>query len=91
MNEPTHESAGTAPPTPESRRQERRDRFVRVAAKRTQQVLDRLRLLAKCSNRAVYEYGESDVSKIFDAINEQVADARRKFEDRTRKRVEFKL
>ncbi len=78
-------------PTPESRRQERRKRFVRVAAKRTQQVLVRLQLLAKCSNRAVYDYGEEDVAKIFDAITGELAEARRRFEDRTRRRVEFSL
>ena len=70
MNDTHAEGAGEKPnTTPESRRQEKRDRFVRVAARRTQQVLDRLQLLSKCANRAVYEYGEDDVAKIFDAIN----------------------
>lgn len=92
MNETNATGASEKPPTtPESRRQERRKRFVRVAARRTQQVLNRLRLLSKCANRAVYDYSEEDVAKIFDAIAEEVAEARRKFEDRARKQAEFKL
>lgn len=92
MNDPVAEGASEKPSTtPESRRQEKRERFVRVAARRTQQVLDRLQLLSKCANRAVYEYGEDDVAKIFDAITEDVAESRRKFEDKAKKRAEFKL
>lgn len=50
----------------------RRDRFEKVAAKRTQKVLDYLESLSKCSNRINYEFEEEDVKKMFKAIREQV-------------------
>ncbi|MBI3133321.1 MAG: hypothetical protein HYZ14_01490 [Bacteroidetes bacterium] len=46
----------------------RRERFEKVAAKRTQKILDLLDILGNCSNRANYEYSEEDVRKMFLAI-----------------------
>jgi hypothetical protein len=85
--EPLEESAGRDRIGGETKR----DRFIRIAQKRTLQVMDRLRILSNCSNKTVYEYGPDDVAKIFNALQKELEDTRRKFEDRTRKQVEFKL
>lgn len=69
----------------------RRERFVRIAQKRTQQVLDRLRILGNCANRSAYEYGPDDVEKVFGAIQRELEATRRKFDDRVKQRDEFKL
>lgn len=66
-------------PEKRDRRAERRSRFLRVAEKRTQAVLQKLQILAKCSNPAVYDYEDEQVDQIFDAIEEGVRDARAKF------------
>ena len=42
-----------------------RERFKRLASMRTEEVLNRLRILGHCSNRQAYEYGEEEISKIF--------------------------
>lgn len=69
----------------------KRERFLRIAAKRTQHVLERFRILGNCSNRSVYEYTAEDIEKIFAAIQEELEDTRRKFQDRKKKRDDFKL
>ena len=38
------------------RRKSKRERFLEIAEKRTQALLDKLRLLGNCGNRATYEY-----------------------------------
>lgn len=50
----------------------KRDRFVRIASKRTNQVLDELRKLGNCSNTRMYEYSDADVRKIFRAIKKEL-------------------
>ena len=68
----------------------KRDRFVRIAERRTEAVMNRLRILANCANRSVYEYTQTDVDKIFSTITREMEEARRKFE-RTKGKREFKL
>ncbi len=46
----------------------RRDRFRRVATKRTNEILNRIRILGNCSNKSSYSYTEEDIKKIFYAI-----------------------
>jgi len=69
----------------------RRERFVRVAERRTRNVIERLRILGNCANRGVYEYGATDVDKIFRALERELEQVRHKFDDRIKRRSEFKL
>lgn len=62
----------------------KRKRFVRVAERRTNAALYRIRVLSNCANRYNYEYTQRDVDAIFDAIEREVAAARLKFEKSTR-------
>jgi len=65
------------------------ERFKRVAEARTNAVLDKLRILANCSNRQIYGYTEDDINKIFSVINERVRETRAKFRFSNKER--FKL
>ncbi len=49
----------------------RRERFEKVAAKRTQKILDLLDILGNCSNKSNYEYADEDVRKMFAAIKDK--------------------
>ena len=60
----------------------KRRRFVRLGEKRTDTVLDKLRVLGGCANRRMYEYTEADVEKIRNAINKELDRVFRLFEDR---------
>jgi len=57
----------------------KREKFLRLATLRTQEVLSRLRILGNCANRQVYEYNEADLDKIFSAIDKQLKDVKAKF------------
>ena len=47
-------------------------RFKRVAQKRVQVILDNIRKLSQCSNRRMYEWSESDLKKIWTAIDKEL-------------------
>lgn len=57
----------------------KREKFVRLAEARTNKIIDTLQLLGNCSNTAVYEYTPDDVDRIFQAIELEVREARKKF------------
>lgn len=67
----------------------KRDAFLRLAERRTNAVLERIRVLSNCANPYAYEYGDEDVRKIFAAIEKELKVARVKF-DQSR-RSKFKL
>jgi hypothetical protein len=56
-----------------------KDRFKRLATLRTNNVLQRLKVLGNCSNRSVYEYDEEDITKIFSEIDRRVKETKAKF------------
>jgi len=57
-----------------------RKRFERLAAIRTNKVIEKLRILGNCSNPGMYEYSQEDMDKIFLAINKELRRAKAKFE-----------
>jgi len=50
----------------------REERFKRVAGRRVQEILDKLRLLGNCSDRANYSYNEQQIKRIFFSINDEL-------------------
>lgn len=50
----------------------KRERFVRIANRRTNQVLSELRKLGNCSNTRMYEYTEADARKIFRTLKKEL-------------------
>lgn len=50
----------------------RRERFLSVAEKRTNRILEDLRLLGNCSNKSNYSYTPEEVEKMFRSIEEEV-------------------
>jgi len=59
--------------------EDRAQRFKRVATYRTNEVLNKLRLIGNLSNKTNYEYSEDEVNKIFSAIETQLKVAKAKF------------
>ena len=50
----------------------KREKFVRLAEKRTKNAIKSIRIIAKLGNKNAYEYSESDVNKIARAIVREV-------------------
>jgi len=67
----------------------KRDRFLKVAQYRTNEVIKYLRLLGNCSNSNNYEYTEAEVTKIFSAIENELRISKLKYKEK--KKGKFKL
>lgn len=54
-------------------------KFKRLASIRTNQVLDKIRILGNCSNKQVYKCTKKDIDKIFSAIEKKLRETKAKF------------
>ena len=70
----------------------KRDRFIRIATRRTNMILNKIKVLGNCTNRSAYEYSEADINKIFNEIEKELKLTKSKFriENGSRKK-EFTL
>lgn len=57
----------------------KRDKFVRIAEARTNKIINMIQLLGNCSNKSLYEYSQKDVNKIFNAIQIELDDAKKRY------------
>lgn len=55
-------------------------RFVRLAEKRVQRVLDSIRSLSQLSNKRMYQWNDQQLVKIWDAIDKELKKCREGFE-----------
>lgn len=67
----------------------KREAFLRLAEKRTNAAMDRIRVIGNLSNPYAYEYSEDDLRSIFSALEHELKVTRAKFQS-AQKRV-FKL
>ena len=65
------------------------ERFKRIAAKRTNDVLEKIRILGNCSNRSSYKYTTEEINKIFSELDKQLKITKARF--LSGKRERFKL
>ena len=63
----------------------REERFRRVATRRTNDILNRIRILGNCSNRSSYSYGDEDIRKIFSAIEGELRAVKAMFGNRKKR------
>lgn len=69
---------------------EKKERFIRIAERRTNNILEQLRLLGNCSNKNNYSYSEEEVKKIFSVIEAELRVVKSRFNAKTSKE-KFKL
>lgn len=67
------------------------ERFRRVASRRVQEILDKLRLLGNCANRGNYYYTDEQIRKIFSAIDDEWKKVKIEFNKGKNKNKEFNL
>lgn len=51
---------------------EKRDKFVKLAEKRTSNAIKAIRVIGNLGNRSAYEYDDADVKKIVKALNAEI-------------------
>ena len=61
------------------------ERFMKIAEKRTNNILSTLRLLGNCANTNNYKYTEEQVKKIFSAIESELRSTKAKFDKKEKK------
>ena len=66
-----------------------RDRFKRIAESRANRVLDNLRLLGNCSNERLYSFSDSDIKKIFYAIETEVRRTKNMFNKKKKRKIKL--
>lgn len=67
----------------------KRERFEALAVNRTNNIINGIRILSNCSNKALYEYSIEEIDKIFKAIEEALVEAKMQFKDK--KKEKFRL
>ncbi len=67
----------------------RKERFARVATRRTNEILKKIGVLSNCSNKSAYAYTDEEINKIFSAIERELKIAKAKFSNR--KKTKFSL
>jgi len=73
----------------EETKETKQERFKRVGTKRTNEVLEKIRILGNCANKSTYAFTEEEVNKIFTEIEKQLKMTKFKFLSERRER--FKL
>lgn len=57
----------------------KREKFVRIAEARTNKIINMIQLLGNCSNQGLYEYTQKDVNKIFNALQTELDEAKKRY------------
>ncbi len=67
----------------------KRERFKRIVSRRTNEILDKIRLLGNCANKRSYEYTDTEVNKIFSEVDKELKLARLRFQEKKNKMFEL--
>ena len=57
----------------------KREKIVRIAEARTNKIINMIQLLGNCSNQSLYEYSQKDVNKIFNTIQTELDEAKKRY------------
>ena len=63
----------------------RSEKFRRIAVRRTNEIIEKIRILGNCSNKSTYAYTDEEVSKIFKNIEQELSLAKMKFSNKKKK------
>lgn len=77
--------------TGENMSESKHDKFIRIAEARVNKIIDMIRLLSNCSNKATYQYNDEDIKKIFSTLEQELKSCKSKFQDAGEKNNKFTL
>ena len=70
---------------------DKKGNFKRIAEARTNKLLDALLLVGILSNKSYYDYSQEQVDAIFNAIQEELDNQRKRFSEEEHKKKKFRL
>ena len=65
-----------------------RERFVRMAERRVNRIMDALEKLGDCSNLRKYDYSNTDIKRIFEKMEKKLKETRLKFQGTSKNKKE---
>ena len=71
--------------------QAKREKFIKLAERRTNKAIKAIELIGNLGKRSVYEYSASDAEKIITALDEAIEDAKAKLDGARPQPRSFKL
>jgi hypothetical protein len=69
----------------------KKENFKRIAESRTNKIISMINLLGNLSNQSYYEYDNSQINRIFDAIQNALDEQKEKFSTLDKKENRFRL
>lgn len=69
----------------------KREKFVRLAENRTNNVLKGIELLGNLANHNNYDFSKDDLNKIIKTLKKSVSDLERTYNNSANKNIKFKL
>lgn len=70
----------------------KRDKFVKLAEKRTVNAIKSIRIIGKLGNRNAYDYNEADVRKIVKALSDEIDSLKSRMQaTKSANGIDFKL
>ncbi|MBT4092152.1 MAG: hypothetical protein HOE30_26995 [Deltaproteobacteria bacterium] len=72
------------------KKESKEERFIRVAEKRVQNVLNSIRSFSQLANKKVYQWDDSQLKSVFKAIEKEMDHCKMNFEDPDSKIFKFK-
>ena len=73
------------------KRTAKEERFKRVASRRVQEILNKMRLIKNCANKGNYSYTDEQVNKIIFTIDQEWKKVKSEFNNSKNKKEEFNL
>jgi hypothetical protein len=71
--------------------EEKRERFVRIAERRVNKILNDFDSLGKCANKRNYQYSDADVKKIFSEIEKKLREIKVLYRSSSGNKNRFRL
>lgn len=68
----------------EKTKESRHEKFVRIAAARTNRALSEIRKIGNCASRGSYEYSEAEVEQMFSTLENELAAVKATFSKPTK-------
>ncbi len=75
----------------QKQKNDKEERFRRVAVRRVQEIMSKMRLLKNCANKNNYYYTEEQVDKIISVIDSEWKKVKSEFKSHKSKNEEFSL
>jgi len=70
-------------------KESKKEKFKRIAVRRTNEILEKIRLLGNCANKRSYDYTDNEINKIFSEIEKELKIAKIKFQEKKGKTFEL--